>query len=171
MFSQKDVRVFLKAYNDRGDSLKQGITHILMKEKDVCNELRSIFATWKIISIEIDQTKELVKTIVEGLQEKRGKNIVTVDLSQTSGAICQYMVICEGNTPTQVSALSDSVWDFARKNANEKPLSIDGTQGAQWIGMDYGTVLVHIFLPEQRAFYNLENLWADSKVIQVPNID
>lgn len=83
----------------------------------------------------MDQTKELVKTIVEGLQEKRGKNIVTVDLSQTSGAICQYMVICEGNTPTQVSALSDSVWDFARKNANEKPLSIDGTQGAQWIGM------------------------------------
>lgn len=81
------------------------------------------------------------------------------------------MVICEGNTPTQVSALSDSVWDFARKNANEKPLSIDGTQGAQWIGMDYGTVLVHIFLPEQRAFYNLENLWADSKVIQVPKID
>lgn len=80
----------------------------------------------------MDQTKELVKTIVEGLQEKRGKNIVTVDLSQTSGAICQYMVICEGNTPTQVSALSDSVWDFARKNANEKPLSIDGTQGAQW---------------------------------------
>ena len=70
----------------------------------------------------MDQTKELVKTIVEGLQEKRGKNIVTVDLSQTSGAICQYMVICEGNTPTQVSALSDSVWDFARKNANEKPL-------------------------------------------------
>ena len=119
----------------------------------------------------MDQTKELVKTIVEGLQEKRGKNIVTVDLSQTSGAICQYMVICEGNTPTQVSALSDSVWDFARKNANEKPLSIDGTQGAQWIGMDYGTVLVHIFFTEQRAFYNLENLWADSKVIQVPNID
>ena len=57
----------------------------------------------------MDQTKELVKTIVEGLQEKRGKNIVTVDLSQTSGAICQYMVICEGNTPTQVSALSDSL--------------------------------------------------------------
>ena len=54
MFSQKDVRVFLKAYNDRGDSLKQAITHILMKEKDVCNELRSICATWKIISIEIN---------------------------------------------------------------------------------------------------------------------
>ncbi|MCD8270736.1 MAG: ribosome silencing factor [Parabacteroides sp.] len=119
----------------------------------------------------MDQTKELVKTIVEGLQEKKGKNIVTVDLTQLSGAVCEYMVICEGNTPTQVSALSDSVWDFARKNAGEKPLSIDGNQNAQWIGMDYGTVLVHIFLPEQREFYNLETLWSDSKVTQIPNLD
>lgn len=119
----------------------------------------------------MDQTKALVKTIVEGLQEKKGKNIVTVDLTRLSGAICEYMVICEGNTPTQVSALSDSVWDFARRDAGEKPLSIDGVQGAHWIGMDYGTVLVHIFLPEQRAFYNLENLWADSKVTRIPNVD
>lgn len=119
----------------------------------------------------MDQTKALVKTIVEGLQEKKGKNIVTVDLSNLSGAICQYMVICEGNTPTQVSALSDSVWDYARKNAGEKPLSIDGAQAARWIGMDYGTVLVHIFLPEQRTFYNLENLWADSKVTEIPDMD
>lgn len=81
------------------------------------------------------------------------------------------MVICEGNTPTQVSALSDSVWDFARKKAGEKPLAIDGNQSAQWIGMDYGTVLVHIFLPEQREFYNLETLWSDSKVTQIPNLD
>ena len=57
---KKDVRVFLKAYNDRGDSLKQGITHILMKEKDVCNELRSIFATWKIISIEINGSNKRI---------------------------------------------------------------------------------------------------------------
>lgn len=119
----------------------------------------------------MDQNKELVNTIVEGLQEKKGKNIVTVDLTQLSGAVCQYMVICEGNTPTQVSALSDSVWDFAQQKAGEKPLSIDGNQSAQWIGMDYGTVLVHIFLPEQREFYNLETLWSDSKVTQIPNLD
>jgi ribosome-associated protein len=119
----------------------------------------------------MDQTTELVKTVIKGLQEKKGKNIVTVDLTRISGAICQYMVIGEGNTPTQVSALSDSVWDFARKEANEKPLSIDGYQYAQWIGMDYGTVLVHIFLPEQREFYNLEGLWADSKIKQVSDVD
>jgi len=119
----------------------------------------------------MDQTKELVETIVTGLQEKKGRNIVTVDLTQFSGAICQYMIICEGNTPTQVSALSDSVWDFARKETKEKPLSIDGQQAAQWIGMDYGTVLVHIFLPELREFYNLDNLWADAKITRIPDLD
>ena len=81
------------------------------------------------------------------------------------------MVICEGNTPTQVAALSDSVWDMARLKINEKPLSIDGAQRAEWIGMDYGTVLVHIFLPELRKFYNLENLWLDAKVTQIADID
>lgn len=119
----------------------------------------------------MDQTQVLVNSIVEGLQEKKGKNIVTVDLTQLSGAICQYMVICEGNTPMQVSALSDSVWDFARRKANDKPLSVDGNQTAQWIGMDYGTVLVHIFLPEQRAFYNLDNLWADAQLTHIPDIE
>ena len=118
----------------------------------------------------MDRTKELVKTIIKGLQEKKGQNIMTVDLTEISGAICQYMVIGEGNTPTQVSALSDSVWDFARKEADEKPLSVDGYRHAHWIGMDYGTVLVHIFIPEQRQFYNLENLWADSKLDLIPDI-
>ena len=119
----------------------------------------------------MDQTEALVKTIVEGLQEKKGKNIVTVDLTRLSGTICQHMVICEGNTPTQVSALSDSVWDFAHREAGEKPLSIDGSQRAEWIGMDYGTVLVHIFLPELREFYNLENLWSDAKLTQIADLD
>ncbi|MDR1918447.1 MAG: ribosome silencing factor [Tannerellaceae bacterium] len=119
----------------------------------------------------MDQTTELVQTIIRGLQEKKGKNIVTVDLTRLPGAICRYMIIGEGNTTTQVSALSDSVWEFARKEANEKPLSIDGYQHAHWIGMDYGTVLVHIFLPEQRQFYNLESLWADSTVNRIPEIE
>ncbi|MDR2533314.1 MAG: ribosome silencing factor [Tannerellaceae bacterium] len=119
----------------------------------------------------MNQTKELIETIVKGLREKKGKNIVTVDLTKISGAICDYMIISEGNTTTQVSALSDSVWDFMRREANEKPLSIDGYRYAQWIGMDYGSILVHIFLPEQRRFYNIENLWADSSVEALPDID
>jgi ribosome-associated protein len=119
----------------------------------------------------MEQTAELVKAIIKGLQEKKGKNIVAIDLTRIQGAICQHMVIGEGNTPTQVSALSDSVWDFVRKDAGEKPLSVDGNKYAQWIGMDYGTVLVHIFLPEQRRFYNIECLWADSEIERIPEID
>ncbi|MDL2221904.1 ribosome silencing factor [Parabacteroides sp. OttesenSCG-928-N08] len=119
----------------------------------------------------MDQTGELVSAIVAGLQEKKGKRIVTVDMSQITGAICRYMVICEGNTPSQVSALSDSVWEFARKEMNDKPLSIEGAQVAQWIGMDYGTVLVHIFVPELRSFYNLDNLWADATITALPDVE
>jgi ribosome-associated protein len=119
----------------------------------------------------MNNTEELIKTIIKGLQDKKGKNIVTVDMTKISGAICEYMVIGEGSSPTQVSALSDSVWDFARKEAKEKPLSVDGYRYATWIGMDYGNVLVHIFLPEQRKFYNLENLWADSHVNRIDDID
>ncbi len=119
----------------------------------------------------MNQTEELVKAIVEGLQEKKGKNIVTVNLTRIPGSICQYMVISEGNTPTQVSALADSVWEIVRKKVNDKPISIDGAQQAEWIGMDYGTVLVHIFVPELRAFYNLENLWSDAKVSHIADLD
>ncbi len=119
----------------------------------------------------MDQTQVLVQAIVNGLQEKKGKNIVVVDLSPIEGAICQYMVIGEGNSPSQVSALCDSVWDFAHRDAGEKTLSIEGEQRAEWIGMDYGTVMVHIFLPEKRKFYNLDTLWEDANVTEVSSPD
>jgi len=119
----------------------------------------------------MSQTETLVEAAVKGLQEKKGRKIVTVDLSQLANAICRFMIICEGNSPAQMSALTDSVWEVVRREAGEKPLSIDGGRNAPWIGIDYGTVIVHIFMPEQRAFYNLENLWADSVITEVPNVE
>lgn len=119
----------------------------------------------------MDQTKVLVDAVVKGLQEKKGKKIVIVDLGQIEGAICKYMIIAEGNTPTQVSALCDSVWDTAHKDAGEKTLSIAGELRAEWIGMDYGTVTVHIFIPDRRKFYNLETLWEDAKVTEIPDLE
>ncbi|MDR2473079.1 MAG: ribosome silencing factor [Tannerella sp.] len=118
----------------------------------------------------MNRNKKLVETIVKGLQEKKGHDIVTVDMSNLSGAICNYMVICQGNNPNQVTSLSDSVWEFANRDLNEKPLSVVGTQNAQWVGMDYGTVLVHIFMPEARAYYRLESLWEDAPTTQIPDI-
>lgn len=119
----------------------------------------------------MNQTEGLVQKIIEGLQEKKGKDIVTVDLSDIPGAICDYLVIGTGNTPTQVAALADSVWDYVNRQLREKPLSIDASQKEDWIGMDYGTVIVHIFVPELRTFYNIENLWADAPLNRVPDLD
>jgi iojap-like ribosome-associated protein len=118
----------------------------------------------------MNQTTILLETIVKGLQEKKGRNIVTVDFREMSGAICQFMVICEGNNPNQISALSDSVWDMVNKEVKEKPISTEGLRNAQWVGIDYGTIIVHIFMPEMRSFYRLESLWEDSKIVRIPDI-
>ena len=119
----------------------------------------------------IDETKLLVDRIVEGIQEKKGKNIVTIDLQSLPSVICRYFVICEGNTPTQTSAILDSIWNYVRKTTKEKPHVVDGERNAEWIAMDYGTVIVHIFLPHRRAHYDLERLWADAKLNRIPDLD
>ncbi|MDR1682254.1 MAG: ribosome silencing factor [Candidatus Symbiothrix sp.] len=118
----------------------------------------------------MNETKALANTIVEALQEKKGRRIVCLDLNGIEGAICQYFIVAQGNTPTQVSALSDSVWDLVSKRLHEKPLGAIGMQEAQWIAMDYGTIILHIFLPALREYYNLENLWADAAITEIPDI-
>ena len=119
----------------------------------------------------MNETKELVKRIVEGIQEKKGKNIVVADLTGTDNTVCKYFVICEGNTPTQVAAIADSVSDYVRIHASEKPIGVEGMRVARWVVMDYSDVLVHVFVPEERDFYNLENLWADAQLTEIPNLD
>ena len=108
----------------------------------------------------MDETKDLVKKITEGIQEKKGRNIVIADLTNIEDTICKYFVICQGNSPSQVLAIVDSVKEYVRK-----------TTGHKVYAMDYGDVLVHVFLPEMRDFYNLEHLWADAKLTSLPDID
>lgn len=119
----------------------------------------------------MNKTKALVNTITEGIQEKKGKDIVVADLTEIEDTICKYFVICEGNTPTQLAAITESVYDYVRKETGEKPFGVDGLRNSQWVALDYSDVLVHIFLPETREFYNLENLWADAKLTEIPDID
>ncbi len=114
---------------------------------------------------------ELLKHVVEGIHEKKGKNINTIELKGISGAVCDYFVICEGNTPTQVSALAESVEKMVLENVGERPLRVHGKQNAEWIGMDYGSVIVHIFLPELRNFYNIDLLWQDARAVRIPSVD
>lgn len=119
----------------------------------------------------MEQIKNLVEAITKGIQEKKGSNITIVDLSGIEGTICHYFVICQGNSPAQVEAITDSVEEFARVEAKEKPVKVIGLTNAQWVAMDYTDVMVHIFIPEMREFYNLENLWQDAKLTQIPDLD
>lgn len=119
----------------------------------------------------MEDVKKIVDAVVAACQEKKAKKIVTVNLSEFPGAICKYFVICEGNTPTQVSAISEEITTYLKKNIDERPITVDGLREARWVGIDYGTVIVHVFVPELREFYNIENLWADAKIDQIPDIE
>lgn len=115
--------------------------------------------------------RSLVNDIVVACQEKKAKNIVVVDMTKLPGTICQYFVICEGNTPIQVSAISGEIVDYLKKQANERPISTDGLKESRWVGIDYGTVIVHVFLPDLREFYDIEHLWADADLNYIPNAE
>ena len=112
-----------------------------------------------------------IEQIIEGIQDKKGKGIVVVDMLNLGNSVCDYFVICEGNSPNQVNAITGSVEDVVRINCGKKPYAIDGLRNSQWVAMDYGDVLVHIFLPDVRKFYDIEHLWADAKTTTIPDID
>lgn len=107
---------------------------------------------------------QLLNSIISGIQEKKGKNITTIDLREIPGVICDHFVICEGNSPSQVAALAESVEKIVKKDTQESPIRVQGQQMAEWIGIDYGDIIVHVFLPESRSFYNIDNLWSDAKI-------
>lgn len=116
-------------------------------------------------------TVDLIKLITEGIYDRKGRNITHVDMSQIESAAAQNFVICEGSSTMQVSAIADSVREFLQKNAGIKPYNYDGYQNSQWIVIDYGNTLVHVFLPEVRQLYNLEELWSDAIITQIPDLD
>ena len=115
--------------------------------------------------------KELVDAVVEGIQEKKGKNIVVLDMTKIDNSICQYFVICDGDSNIHVDAVADSVEDYVRENKNEKPFHIEGRENAEWILIDYIDVIVHVFQRSVREFYNLEGLWADAKRTEIEDLE
>jgi len=117
------------------------------------------------------QTELLVQTIIKGIQEKKGADIVVANLSGIDGTICNYFVICQGNSPTQVEAIAESVGDLCRTELKEKPAHVVGLEHAQWVAMDYTDVMVHVFLPDVRSYYDLEHLWEDAPIEIIPNLD
>lgn len=104
----------------------------------------------------------LLENIIKGIFEKKGQDVLKIDLRELENRIADYFVICHASSVTQVDALCDSVEDSVKAGAGEKPLHIEGLDNSYWVLLDYGDVIVHIFLEEYRHFYSLESLWADA---------
>lgn len=114
---------------------------------------------------------KLLDSIIEGLRDKKGQNIDILDLTNVDGASTSAFVVATGRSTSQVSALADSVRDKVRESLGEKPVNYDGYRNSQWIVIDYGSVMVHVFLPDVREFYNLEDLWSDANITRLPDED
>jgi ribosome-associated protein len=106
----------------------------------------------------------LLKILIDAVQEKRGKDLIVVDLRGLEQAVCDYFIICHGDSTTQVNAIADAVEEFAKKKANTRPHCIEGMQNAQWVLLDFFDIVVHVFQKDFRAFYQLEDLWSDGKI-------
>jgi ribosome-associated protein len=110
----------------------------------------------KIIS-----SKKLLSTIIEGIEEKKGKNITSLDFKKIDNAICKYFVICEGDSTTHVAAISHSVEEYTQKKTGEKVWRTAGFENSEWVILDYADIMVHVFQPHVRNYYDIEGLWAD----------
>lgn len=112
-------------------------------------------------------SEQLVKAVVDGMQELKAQEITTIDLRNIPTAICDFFVVCHGTSNTQVESIAESVGMEAYKQLNDRPLHVEGAQAAEWILMDYVDVVVHVFQETSRRFYNLEGLWADAEISTV----
>lgn len=114
-----------------------------------------------------DNSAIIAEFAIEGLLEKKGKDIKCLDLTEIDGAVCDYFVICHADSTTQVNALADSVEEVVRVNTGEKPWHVEGKENSTWVLVDYANVVVHVFQRDVRDFYNIEELWADAKVREI----
>lgn len=110
--------------------------------------------------------ENLIRTIVEAIEDKKGKNIVSLDLSGFDGAVCPHFVVCNADSTVQVAGIAAGIEEKVFERLGEKVWRIEGQQQALWIAMDYGDVIVHIFQSELRDFYRLEELWADAPTVR-----
>jgi ribosome-associated protein len=110
-------------------------------------------------------TDQLITEIIKGIEEVKGQDIEILDLRDIENTVCDYFVICNGNSNTQVNAIVNSVQKTVSKAIQEKPWHVEGSNNAEWVLLDYVHVVVHVFQKQIREFYNIEGLWGDAKSV------
>jgi ribosome-associated protein len=110
----------------------------------------------------LNKNSKILKTIIKAIQDKKGENIISLDLRKIPEAVADFFILCEANNQPQIRAISDNIEDEVRKNCNEFPYHHEGKQNLHWVLIDYVNVVVHIMMPESRKFYKLEEMWSDA---------
>lgn len=116
---------------------------------------------------QVNASELLAEAIIKGLQEKKGHDIVVMDLRPTGSSVADIFVVCHGDSGTQVDALARSVEEEVGKQIGENPVYREGFENSEWILLDYISVVVHIFRHEQRDFYGIERFWADAETKRI----
>lgn len=116
------------------------------------------------------ENEQIVAKIVEGIQERKGKEIVVVNLTKLKESPCNYFVICEGDSSVHVNSIAKSISEWVRDQIDIRPYATDGFENSEWIAMDYGQIIVHVFQKHIRDFYDIEHLWADAQLKRIENI-
>lgn len=123
----------------------------------------SVLNTRKKSSVSrLTRNSKIFKTIIKAIQDKKGENIISLDLRKIPEAVADFFIICQANSNTQLKAIADFVEEEVKAKAGEFPYKHEGRQAQQWILIDYVDVVVHIMLPEPRKFYQLEEMWSDA---------
>jgi len=112
-------------------------------------------------------TDQLITGIIKGIEEVKGNDITILDLREIENTVCDYFIICNGTSNTQVNAIVGSVQKMVSKELKDKPWHIEGSENAEWVLMDYVNVVVHVFQKHIREFYDIEGLWGDAKVTSI----
>ena len=110
----------------------------------------------------LNRNSKIFKTIIRGIQDKKGENIVSLDLRKIPEAVADFFIICEANNQPQIRAISDFVEEEVKKKCQETPYHYEGKQNLQWVLIDYVNIVIHIMTPETRKFYKLEEMWSDA---------
>jgi len=110
----------------------------------------------------LTKSSKIIKTIIKAIQEKKGENIISLDLRKINEAVADFFIICEAGNQPQIKAISENVEVKVKENCNENPYHHEGFQHLQWVLIDYVNVVVHVMLPETRKFYKLEEMWSDA---------
>lgn len=113
----------------------------------------------------------LSSKIIEAIKNKKGQKITIIDLSDIESSPAPQLIICQARSTSQVSAIADNIVDQVAGKLKIKPFATDGYRNCQWIIIDYGSVMAHVFLPDTREFYRLEELWNDGNTTELPDID